>query len=339
MRKLRLGIIGCGWFASFHVRALQRLSEQVEVVWVADPQIERARQIAERIGAPRCLADYREGLPAIDAADIIVPHHLHHEITLDCLNSGLHVLLEKPLATTLSHADAMIAAAQAAGVVLMVGYPHRYRNSMRLFKRLIECGTYGKLFMLDGLMDESLQGHSSLGWLSERKTLGGGVFFSSSPHMLDVMLWIAGDIHDLCMVGTRAGVRMEGEDTAASIIKFKSGVIGVTRHTWASPRSRIWYTLTATCDKASLTLTTTPAGDLVAEGDRCPWRTRITALGAGDEVLLDSDEGLDLLPEFEHFLTCVRSGAVPETDARVARRMMELTLSAYGESARRGMNV
>ena len=337
MGKLKIGLIGCGWFAPFHVTALRQLADRVSVVWAADPDLDRASRIATALGA-RPLADYHGALADVDAVDILVPHHLHHRITLDCLSAGRHVLLEKPIATTLADADDMIAAAAQANRTFMVSYQHRYRPGMRALKQAIDSGRYGRLFMLDAMMDESLQGYAALGWLSKKATLGGGVFFSASPHMLDPLMWLGGEVRCLSMVGAHGGVDMEGEDTALSIVKFASGAVGATRHTWASPKSRIWYTLTATCEKAHLTLTTVPMGDLVAEGDHCPWRTRLVAIGETEEVLFDSAEGLDVVYGMSHFLDCVETGATPETDGRMARRMIELVLSAYVEAERRGAN-
>ena len=334
----RIGLIGCGWFAPFHLKAISQLDDRVHLIWVADPKTDNASRIGKEAGA-RVLSDYKSGLKDVDSVIIIVPHNLHHLITIDCLKAGKNVLLEKPLANTLAEADEMIATADRAKLTLMVAYPHRYRKSMQKFKQLIEMGHYGSLITLDGLMDESLQGYA-LDWLSKRDTLGGGVYFSSSPHMLDVMLWIAGPVRFVSMVGTRGGIAMEGEDTAASIIKFKSGVIGITRHTWASPKSNIWYTMRAQCQKAWLTLTTTPDGDLFKQGASCLWKTQITKLDKENEtVIYESDEGLDLKPEISHFLDCVETGATPQTDGRKARQLIEMILFAYRQAESSGANV
>src|SRR6266480_3192885 len=126
MSAYRVGLIGCGWIAPFHLVGLGRLNPRPEVVWVADPNQERAEGIA-RQAQTRALTDYREGLREIDCAFVLVPHHLHHKVTLDCLNAGCHVLLEKPLANTLEQMDQIIAAAQATKKTLMIAYPHRYR--------------------------------------------------------------------------------------------------------------------------------------------------------------------------------------------------------------------
>lgn len=339
MSKVRLGIIGCGWIAPFHVHALHQLADRVEVVWAADPVRERAEQLAGQInGRVNVMTDYRDGLSSVDAVSILVPHHMHYPITMDALRAGCHVLLEKPFALTLEEADAMIAEADQQRKVLMVAYPHRYRKSTQAFKRYIESGVYGRLFMLDAFMDEDQRAYITGGWLTQKATLGGGVFFSASPHMLDVMLWIAGEVQSVAMVGTHAGLPMEGEDTAISVIKFKNGVVGTTRHTWFSPKPEHWYTMRAFCERAIVTLTVDPLGDLAREGHRCPWNSRITVSGSENKVLLDTGEGLDLTEEVRHFFDCVETGIPCQTDGRVARALMAVVLEAYRRAEAEGAN-
>ena len=331
MAAHRIGLIGCGWIAPFHVAGLSQLGRQGEIVWVADPNPEPALALAREAGA-RVIADYRTGLQDIDCAFILVPHHLHAQVTIDCLEAGCHVLLEKPIANSLAEADSIIAATEQAGKTLMVAYPHRYKKSFRLFKQIIDSGKYGKLIMLDSLMDDSVEGYLAE-WMTRKNTLGGGCLFSASGHQLDIMLWISGDVQTAYMVGTRGRVPMEGEDSAACILKFMNSSIGVVRHTWASPKIRIWYTMEAMCEKAHLILTCTPLGDQNTEGVNCKWQTRIVALGKQEELLLESDEGLDLAPEIEHFFECVDTGRRPETDGAMARKVSAVVLDAYHRAA------
>ena len=130
---------------------------------------------------------------------------------------------------------------------------------------------------------------------------------------------------------------MEGEDTAVSIMKFTSGVIGTTRHSWASPSPRVWYTMRAFCEKAILTLTANPVGDLVSEGSQCRWESRIEVSPPG-HVLLDSDEGLDFTGELTHFFDCLDTGRPCQTDARAGRYLMAAVFNAYDRAARDGGN-
>jgi predicted dehydrogenase len=337
MAAHKVGLIGCGWIAPFHVAGLSKLDRRSEIVWVADPDPNHAHALAREAGA-RALTDYRDGLKDIDCAFVLVPHHLHREIAVNCLDAGCHVLLEKPIANSLGEADTIIAAAERTGKTFMVAYPHRYKKSLRFFKDTIESGRYGGLMMLDSLIDDTVEGYLA-DWMTHKATLGGGCLFSAAGHQLDIMMWIGGDVHAAYMVGMRERVPMEGEDTAACILKFKNGSIGVVRHTWASPKMRIWYTMDAMCEKAHVTLTITPLGDQNTEGVRCPWQTRIVALGEREELLLENDEGLDLAPEIEHFFECVDTGRQPETDGLMARKISAVVLEAYRRAAEDGANV
>ena len=343
MAKHRMGIIGCGWIAPFHVQALNRLTDRVDIVWTADPDRERAEHIAGTLKTESeidILADYSEGLDRVDVALILVPHHLHHPITMDALRAGCNVLLEKPFALTLEEADEMIATADERAKTLMIALPHRYRKSTQAFKQMIDSGDYGRLFMLDAFMDEDNRAYVTGGWFVKKATLGGGVFFSASAHMLDVMLWIAGEVQSVSMVGTHAGLPMEGEDTALSVIKFKNGVVGSTRHTWFSPKPDRWYIMRAFSEQAVITLTVHPLGNLAVERYRCPWSSQITVAEAGSEekILLESEEGLDLTEEVRHFFDCVDKGARPQTDGHVARQLMKVALDAYQEAEIKGAN-
>lgn len=324
----RIGLIGCGWIAPFHVEGLKQLGRRGEIAWVSDPCLERAEELSREAGDARALTDYRHGLADIDCAFVLVPHHLHAPVTLDCLAAGCHVLLEKPIANTLAEADTMIAAAERAGRTFMVAYPHRYKSGFRLFRDAILSGRYGRLVMIDTLIDDTVEGYLA-DWMTHKATLGGGCLFSAGGHQIDIMLWIAGDVHRAYLVGTRGRVPMEGEDTAACILKFSSGAIGCIRHTWASPSPRVWYTMEAMCDNARIVLTTTPSGDQNTAGVRCRWRTRIVVQAGEDAVLLDNDEGLDLAPEIAHFFECVDGDRRPDTDGPVARNITALVLDAY----------
>src|SRR5439155_16564299 len=123
MRRHKLGIIGCGWVAPFHVQALNQMADRVDVRWVADPEFQRAESIARQIitrSKTEILTNYQDGLDEVNAVSILVPHHLHHSITVDALKKGCHVLLEKPFAISLAEADEMIDTAEKQDRVLMV---------------------------------------------------------------------------------------------------------------------------------------------------------------------------------------------------------------------------
>lgn len=124
---MKAAVIGAGHMGRYHAQKLARLTEFVGVV-DADPA--RARELTEKVGGA-ALSDYRELFGKADAAVIAVPTDRHHAIARECLEHGLHLLIEKPIATTLAEADELIALAEKKRVVLQTGHVERYNRSFR----------------------------------------------------------------------------------------------------------------------------------------------------------------------------------------------------------------
>ena len=124
---MKAAVIGAGHMGRYHAQKLARLTELVGVV-DADPA--RARELTEKVGGA-ALSDYRELFGKADAVVIAVPTDRHHAIARECLEHGLHLLIEKPIATTLAEADELIALAEKKRVVLQTGHVERYNRSFR----------------------------------------------------------------------------------------------------------------------------------------------------------------------------------------------------------------
>lgn len=127
--KLRTAAIGVGYMGRFHAQKLAAL-EASGLVAVADASEARAREVAGELG---CAAetDFRRLLGRIDAACVAVPTERHHEVVGACLDAGVHVLVEKPLARSVAEADDLLARARAKGLVLQVGHLERFNPAFR----------------------------------------------------------------------------------------------------------------------------------------------------------------------------------------------------------------
>jgi predicted dehydrogenase len=123
-RKLRAAVIGVGYLGKFHVEKYAANS-RVEIVGVCDTVLSRAKEWGERVGA-QAYADHRDLLGKVDAVSVVVPTDRHHEVARAFLDSGVDVLLEKPIAANLSEADDLIAAARKKGRILQVGHLERF---------------------------------------------------------------------------------------------------------------------------------------------------------------------------------------------------------------------
>ncbi len=138
MRKHRVILIGCGGMAKQHVKRFDEVLDRVEIAAAVDIERERAQAVSDLLpNHPPVFTDYHEAFPLGDAALVVLPHHLHPVCTIDCLNAGLHVLCEKPLANTEADCLAMIDAAKKNHRTLMVAYCMRFHPIIREMHRLI----------------------------------------------------------------------------------------------------------------------------------------------------------------------------------------------------------
>lgn len=136
--RLRVGVVGCGLVAqAVHLPYLAHLGARFELAGIAEPSETVRDALARRYGVPVACSDYRELLDtaALDALVVCSPNATHAEIVLAALDAGLHVLVEKPLCITVDDADAIVAAAEASGKVVQVGYMKRFDPA---YERLVD---------------------------------------------------------------------------------------------------------------------------------------------------------------------------------------------------------
>jgi len=126
--KIRTAVVGVGYLGQFHAEKYAQL-ENAELVAVVDLDRERAAQVAEKVGARSC-SDFREILGQVDAVSIVVPTQAHYEVAKAFLEKGVHVLLEKPITTTLAEADELIRIAAATKAVFQVGHLERFNPAV-----------------------------------------------------------------------------------------------------------------------------------------------------------------------------------------------------------------
>ena len=126
--KIRTAVVGVGYLGQFHAEKYAQL-ENSELVAVVDLDRERAAQVAEKVGARSC-SDFREILGQVDAVSIVVPTQAHYEVAKAFLEKGVHVLLEKPITTTLAEADELIRIAAATKAVFQVGHLERFNPAV-----------------------------------------------------------------------------------------------------------------------------------------------------------------------------------------------------------------
>ncbi|QKG85691.1 Gfo/Idh/MocA family oxidoreductase [Kroppenstedtia pulmonis] len=221
------GIVGCGHIAAKHAAAIQE-TEGAELKAVCDRNPERLKPFEKRgvsgyITLGEMLAD-----PNVDVVNICTPSGLHADMAIQAACAGKHVVVEKPMALTLQDADAMIEVCHENGVLLTVVHPNRFRPAMQLLKQRVETGAFGKL----GHVSATLRWNRNQAYFDQDAWRGtcamdGGVLMNQGIHQLDLLLWLLGEVEEVFSYEATRIRSVESADTSLSVMRFKSGLLGV----------------------------------------------------------------------------------------------------------------
>jgi len=268
----------------------------------------RAEGVAARFAQARVATEYRDILDAVDAVLIVLPHHLHHKVTLDCLAAGKHVLLEKPMANTEQECMDIVEAAGRSSSTLMVAYCMRFDPCVVRLKELLDAKTYGECFQLS-IWTEQLTRRDPDDWYCRAETLGGGQLFSHGCHYIDLLLWYMGNPVSGVHIGTNFGTPwMEKEGTSNVTMRFESGAVGYHFGTWGARGTRLKYSFHAHCTEGMLEFRLTSDE---FEGERLTFHK-----SGKEELLLSAKNAKPTRNEMVHFLDCIEAGEEPLTNAR-----------------------
>jgi predicted dehydrogenase len=214
--RLRIGIIGIGWYAAGAVVPQLQKTDRVEIAALARRNPERLALAQRALNVSEVYTDWREMLDCavLDAVAVCTPNNAHVEPALAALERGLHVFVEKPLALASEDAQRMIATAAQAERVLTVGYNARGMGSWRTIKRLLDEGAIGPVrqvtvaacidarLLWQEMQPEALPSSELIrtffrdalhpsSYRSRPDEIGGGMFVDVGTHLLDLMLWLA----------------------------------------------------------------------------------------------------------------------------------------------------
>ncbi len=228
MKRWRLGIAGTGKVAALH--ALAARAADCELVAACGRDRNRRETFAARCGIP-CRASLGEMIDR-DRPDIVLvatPHPSHRELACEALDSGCHVIVEKPMALGVGDCDAMIAAARKAGRELGVVSQRRWYPAVRRVRDAIDSGVLGRpaigqVIML-GWRDEAY--YRSDPWRGSWALEGGGVLVNQAPHQLDLLAWFLGPVDTVSAYWDNVNhPYIEVEDSAVAALRFRSGSMG-----------------------------------------------------------------------------------------------------------------
>jgi UDP-N-acetyl-2-amino-2-deoxyglucuronate dehydrogenase len=339
MQELGFAIIGAGMVARYHATAIGRIhGARLIAVGRSDPT--RAEETAAQFGVP-CLTDYVALLARddVDAVCICTPSGLHADQAIAAARAGKHVLVEKPIALTLADADAMIAACAQAGVQLGVALQRRTEPEFQHVHAAIAAGELGRP-VLGSINMPYLrpQGYyDSADWRGTWALDGGGALMNQGIHLVDLLLWLLGDVAEVR--ANAATLAHTIEDCVTATLRFANGALGsIAATTAAGPGFP--HRVEVYGERGGVQI----EGEQVVrwEGENREARTEEPkkrepiAAGAGASPTGIGAVGHTRL--LEDFVAAIRDRRDPVATGREGRRSLALVLAVY-EAARTGQPV
>ncbi len=237
MKKLGIGVVGVGTFGELHAR-LYSEHPLADLLGVADLDERKANKVADSYST-KAYTRFEELLadPAIQAVSIAVPDPFHKEPAVKAAEAGKHILLEKPLATTVKDAKAILETAEQNGVKLMVDFMNRWSPPFSLAKQAIDNGDLGDLLYINMKLNDTIYVPTKmLSWADKSSAL----WFLGS-HAIDLILWLVNDdVEQVSCVSRSRVLKNRGIDTPDfyhSVLEFQHGVVANLENSWILPES------------------------------------------------------------------------------------------------------
>jgi UDP-N-acetyl-2-amino-2-deoxyglucuronate dehydrogenase len=272
-----------------------------------------------------------------DIVTIATPSGLHAEQGVEAAKAGKHVVMEKPMAISLTGADALVQACDKAGVQLFVVKQNRLNPPVQLLKRAIDRGRFGRIYL----------GSCTVHWARPQEyydqapwrgtwEFDGGAFMNQASHYVDLIQWLMGPVESVMAKTATLARRIETEDSGVAILKFRSGALGSIEVTMLAYPRNLEGSVTVLGEKGSVKIGGTAVNKVefwqFAEYD-------------DDDKLIELADttppnvyGLGHQGYYRNVLAVLRGEAKPDTDGRAGRKSLELILGIY-ESAKTGREV
>lgn len=233
---IRIGIIGAGIWGTMHARAYAQ-NPLVDLVAICDLEIQRANRLASQFGSPKTFSNLDEMLKEeLDGVSVVTPDNAHTEAVLKAAKKGFHILVEKPLATTVEECKAMIEAADTAGVFLMVDWHNRWNPPIYTAWKNIRDGELGDIrYIYYRLSDTVFVPIQMLPWAGQST-----VMWFLGSHALDTICWLMGKkpkrLYCQKRQGVLASLGVKTPDLYLTVLEFEGGALAVIENTWIMPQ-------------------------------------------------------------------------------------------------------
>lgn len=276
MRRLGVGVLGCGGISNYHFPALVTVSE-ARLVAVCDPNKEKAEAAAHKYGAERWYVNHMDLLqdPEVEAVLVLTPNHTHRDLAIAAAGHKKHVMMQKPFARTVTEAQDMIAAAEKEGTQLIPSFMHRFIVETREAKRYFDAGYIGRPMSMR--IRNGVPGATWSAWFYDAGLTGGGAVIDVGVHGIDLVRYFLGEIAEVSayisthqkerVLDDGSTVTLQAEDTAAISYRTQSGVLVSHEVSWCQKNGSRRFSLEIYGDEGTLYVRTA-LGPLAVASER-----------------------------------------------------------------------
>jgi len=333
--QVSIGIIGAGIMGQKHARIYTEM-ESARVVGIADIDGSKAEELAGRYKVPRAFDSYSQLLEMdeLEAVHVATPDFAHKEPVKDALAAGKHVLVEKPLATTVADAKEIVELSRQTGKHVMVNYTHRWAAPYAQTKNVVAAGKLGDPVMVYAKKDDTLWASTEMmSWTARTSSAS-----YLSTHDLDLVLWwLDTDVEHVYALGVKNVLQKRGidtEDAIQALVRFTNGAVGTFESCWVLPKS-----MPVTTDSYIEVIGTEGAIhiDRLHEGLKVATKDDYTfpKLSLGCEIFGRMQGGMQMC--LEHFVDAVRGGEKPQPDAEHGLKIVKVSVAIQKSIATGGV--
>jgi len=332
---IKVGVAGLV-MGNSHLEGYAKIPD-VEITAVCDLNETLLKEKSEEFSVPHTFSDYRKMLEMeeLDAVSIALPNCLHCPATIDALEAGKHVLVEKPMAMDASEAEKMVGKAREKNKTLAVAMNYRFVPERAFLKGVLNRGELGEIYYVRAVSirrrtfsREFCRSDDPKTWFVTKKRAGGGALIDMGPHILDLAMWYCDDFKPVSAYGVTSDKMENGDidDLSAGLVKLSSGVTIDLISTWETfAKSSFFISLFGTKGGAE-----TDSLKIYKEMDNVDVEIKP---GKIEDSFAAGTGGL-----MSHFADCVREGKVPEVSGDRGLAVMKIIDAIY-ESAKTGKAV
>lgn len=332
-RTIRIGVIGCGFYAQNHLNAWRDLApEGAELAAVCDVDPAKARAAGETFGAPWYTdTDAMLSAEGLDAADIVTRQDTHRALAETTIAHGVATIVQKPFAPTWEDATAIVAAARKAGVWLAVHENFRFQAPMRAVRKVIASGAIGEPSWARITFRTGYDVYKTQPYFYDEERF---VIADVGVHVLDVARFLLGDVARISCETQRRNPRVKGEDTATMLLGHDSGAVSVVEVTYEARRADDWFPETLMeieGPRGSIIVTAGCRMTVTSDGEATEHDVGSPLLSWTSHPWHVSQEGA--MGACRHFLDCLQRGVPAETRGEDNLRTYALVDAAYRAAA------